>query len=131
MFSEFFWILSALTVINSILLIAIIFKFKKQERFQTDEAHTNLEIINQSLNRLSDVAERLELINSSSQTIRAGKSGLDINNLKQSKEKRAREMIRQGDDPRRISRHLGLPRSEIELILASEKLTDSKYVHRD
>jgi hypothetical protein len=56
----YFWPIMAMVSINIALLIVLLIKFKKQERFQTDEAHTNLDLINRALSRLSDIAESLE-----------------------------------------------------------------------
>lgn len=122
MFFQYIWIIAALTVINVGLSIIIIFKFRKQEKFQTNEAHTNLELINQSLNRLSEIAEKLEPREEPVQQV--GQVFLEEpeSDTNQSKEQRAVSMIRKGENSRSISRSLGISRSEIDLLIASEKL---------
>ena len=54
------WVVLSLLALDLMLSLVMIFKIRKQEKFQTSEAHGNLELINQSLNRLSEIAEKLE-----------------------------------------------------------------------
>lgn len=60
MLSPFIWVLACLTAINLALCIVIIMKMKKQEQFHTGEAHTHMELINKSLQRLSEITNKLE-----------------------------------------------------------------------
>ena len=125
MIFNYLWIIAVLVLVNLFLCIWIILKMGKLERFQTYEAHTNLQLINQSLNRLSDITETLEKQNqNSSRPDRiindsfSDDSGFD-------KEQEVLALIRQGENPQLISKKLGISRSEIELLAASEKLSDS------
>lgn len=128
MFFEYIWALALVNVANLAILIVILAKMHKQERFQTSEAHANLELINQSLNRLSEIAEKLERTESPINEVRSPISNVERErNDGRSKEQKAISMIRQGEDPRKISRKLGISKSEIELLLASEKLGKSRF----
>ncbi|MCP4581907.1 MAG: response regulator transcription factor [candidate division Zixibacteria bacterium] len=122
MFFEYFWIIIALVFINISLSIMLIVKFRKQEQFQTNEAHANLELINQSLNRLSEITEALE----NSQEASPDTAGVLTENSESdqggNREQRVLSMIRQGENPREIGKKLGISRSEIDLLVASEKL---------
>ena len=126
MFLHYTWIVMALLLADIALSIFLIAKFKKLEKFQTSEAHTNLELINQSLNRLSEIAEKFEN--------RPGSGGIPRYSLSeepgepsnQNKEQRVLSMIRQGENPRVISSKLGISRSEIDLLMASEKLGNDR-----
>ncbi len=126
----YIWGLAAVVFVNLVLSIVILAKMHKQERFHTSEAHANLELINQSLNRLSDIAEKLERAEA---PIREAESQVytrervSEHNSGQSKEQRAVTMIRQGEDPRKISRKLGMSKSELELLIASEKLGNTRF----
>ena len=60
MLSAFIWVLACLTAINLALCLVIIMKMKKQEQFHTGEAHTHMELINKSLQRLSEITYKLE-----------------------------------------------------------------------
>jgi hypothetical protein len=122
MFFEYMWALSLVVIATLASSILIIFKLKKLEKFQTSEAHANLELINQSLNRLSEIAEKFERVEKPDQEPRTEKREPGNNRVSQSKEQRALMMIRQGEDPRRIGRMLGISKSEIDLLTASEKL---------
>jgi hypothetical protein len=122
MFFEYMWALSLVVIATLACSVLIIFKLKKLERFQTSEAHANLELINQSLNRLSEIAEKFEQVEKSDQELRTDKRASGHSRISQSKEQRALTMIRQGEDPRRIGRMLGISKSEIDLLTASEKL---------
>lgn len=122
MFLQYTWFAVILTAVNITLSIVIITKLKKQEKFQTSEAHANLQLINQSLNRLSEIAERFEQNNPiQSQDIHY-KREAGPNRINQTTEQKALTMIRQGEDPRAVGRKLGISRSEIDLLVASEKL---------
>ena len=122
MIFDYLWIIPALVLFNLLLSAWIILKMSKLERFQTNEAHANLKLINQSLNRLSDITERLE-----KQSQNSGKPDRIIgdNFADESgfnKEREALALIRRGENPKLISKKLGISRSEIELLVASEKL---------
>ena len=126
MFFQVIWIIAALAAINVGLSIIIILKFRKQEQFQTNEAHTNLELINQSLNRLSEIAEKLESREEPVQQVSRVILEEPESDSNQSKEQRAVSMIRRGENSRSISKSLGLSRSEIDLLIASEKLGNGR-----
>ena len=139
MFFEYLWILAAIVVANLALAVVMLAKMHKQEQFQTGEAHANLELINQSLNRLSDIAEKLEraemptyektIPNTVKPEPEVAKKTFepDNNRIGQSKEQRAISLIKQGEDPRKIGRKLGISKSEIELLVASEKLGNTRF----
>jgi len=42
------WLIVAMVAVNLIMTLMIVIKIRKQEEFQTGEAHANLELINQS-----------------------------------------------------------------------------------
>jgi hypothetical protein len=115
-----------LAIANCGLLCWVAFKILKLEKFQTGEAQSNLELINQSLNRLSQITEVLERIN---QPVRMTETSTAQNNEEEcetGKERRAIYLLRKGENPRVISRKLGLSRSEMDLLVASEKLGNSQ-----
>ncbi len=126
MFFEYIWIITAIVVANLALSIVILSKMHKQEQFHTSEAHANLKLINQSLNRLSDIAEKLENLEKPEPVIEKQVYSRDRNNG-QNKEQKALTMIRQGEDPRKIGRLLGISKSEIDLLIASEKLGNTRF----
>jgi DNA-binding CsgD family transcriptional regulator len=126
MFFEFIWTMAAISVINLVLLIVVIFKLRKQEKFQSGEAHINLELINQSLNRLSEIAEKLEQSQKSRRESTSAQNQSYNNRPQQNKERQALAMIRQGQDSRKIGKTLGISKSEIDLLMASEKLGNGK-----
>jgi len=124
------WLIIAMVAVNLIMTLLLIIKVRKQERFQTDEAHANLELINQSLNRLSEIADKLERNRKdeiSSEYVSRTPSEESSN---KSKEKQALIMIRRGEKPISISRKLGISRSEIDLLVASEKLGNNSITNR-
>jgi len=126
MFLQYNLIVMMLILADIALSIFLITKFKKLEKFQTSEAHTNLELINQSLNRLSEIAEKFEK-KSVSDNITGQILVQEPDDLSgQNKEQRVLSMIRQGENPRVISRKLGISRSEIDLLIASEKLGNGR-----
>jgi len=126
MFLQYNLIVMMLILADIALSIFLITKFKKLEKFQTSEAHTNLELINQSLNRLSEIAEKFEK-KSVSDNITGQILAQEPDDLSgQNKEQRVLSMIRQGENPRVISRKLGISRSEIDLLIASEKLGNGR-----
>lgn len=130
MFFEYIWVLGAVVVLNLVMSFVILSKMLKQEQFHTSEAHANLKLINQSLNRLSDIAEKLEKaeIQAEPQVVEVtNQLQTPENDNGQSKEQRAVTMIRQGEDPRKIGRKLGMSKSELELLMASEKLGSSRF----
>lgn len=111
-------------LVNLALLALLYLKIQKIERFQSAEAHDNLNLINQSLNRLSNITDKLERLREpiyEVSSISARSQSADLDNPVE-KEKRALSMLRRGEDPRIISRKLGISRSEMELLVASEKL---------
>ncbi len=116
-------------MINLALLAMLFIKIQKIERFQTAEAHDNLNLINQSLNRLSNITDKLERLREPAiaDPVTAGirSYGLENDNAVD-KEKKALSLLRRGEDPRNISRKLGISRSEMELLVASEKLGSSR-----
>jgi hypothetical protein len=124
MIFNYLWIIPVLVLVNLFLCVWIILKMGKLERFQTYEAHTNLQLINQSLNRLSDITEKLERQNqNSSKPARIiSEDFTDDSNFDKGQE--ALALIRRGENPKLISKKLGISRSEIELLAASEKLSD-------
>ncbi len=116
-------------MINLALLAVLLIKIQKIERFQTAEAHDNLNLINQSLNRLSNITDKLERLREpiSGDTAVAGSRSYGMENDNPAeKEKKALSLLRRGEDPRNISRKLGISRSEMELLVASEKLGSSR-----
>jgi len=124
------WLIAAMVAVNLIMTLMIVIKIRKQEEFQTGEAHANLELINQSLNRLSEIAEKLEKKKkdeASSEYVSQTHSEGSSNHVK---EKQALIMIRRGEKPISISRKLGISRSEIDLLVASEKLGNSRLVYK-
>lgn len=126
MFLQYVWIAASLVAANFILTVAVILKLRKQEKFQTNEAHANLQLINQSLNRLSEIAEKFEQSNLQSAQARYQPRVDDTpNRINQTKEQKALTLIRQGEHPRQISRKLGISKSEMDLLVASEKLGGS------
>jgi hypothetical protein len=131
MFFEYLWALGFVGIATLACSVIIIFKLRKLEKFQTGEAHANLELINQSLNRLSEIAEKLERNDKphheTSQENRMESREPGNNRGNQTKEQKALSMIRQGEDPRRIGRLLGISKSEIDLLTASERLGKNQY----
>lgn len=124
------WVVLSLLALDLMLSLVMIFKIRKQEKFQTSEAHGNLELINQSLNRLSEIAEKLE---SKYQAVREtnGQSREVYNNGNGiNKEQRALSLIRRGENPRIISKKLGISRSEMDLLVAQEKLGNGRLAER-
>jgi len=126
MFLQYTWIVMGLVLADISLSIILITKFKKLEKFQTSEAHTNLELINQSLNRLSEIAEKFENRSGSTEILHHSLSEQPDQPSNQKKELRVLSMIRQGENPRVISSKLGISRSEIDLLIASEKLGNGR-----
>jgi len=120
------WLIVTILSVNLILTMLMLVKLRKQEKFQTNEAHANLELINQSLNRLSDIAEKLEHDKPDLKTKGYEVRRVSSNGSKQSKEKQALTMIRQGENSVSISRRLGISRSEVDLLVASEKLGNNR-----
>ncbi len=120
------WLIVTILSVNLILTMLMLVKLSKQEKFQTNEAHANLELINQSLNRLSDIAEKLEHNKPDLKTKGYEVRRVSSNGSKQSKEKQALTMIRQGENSVSISRRLGISRSEVDLLVASEKLGNNR-----
>jgi len=136
MLSAYQWIILTLLACDLMLSVVMILKIRRQEKFQTSEAHGNLELINQSLNRLSEIAEKLE---SKYQSARepyrqiqeiAGSGSAAVNGGGASKELRALSLIRKGENPRFISKKLGISRSEMDLLVAQEKLGNGKLAER-
>lgn len=123
------WLIAALALFNVIISIMIIIKISKQEKFQTGEAHANLELINQSLNRLSEIAEKLEqgkhTKKQNGDAIRKVSGEVSTSN----KESQALTLIRRGEGSQMISKKLGVSRSEIDLLVASEKLGNGKRMN--
>ncbi len=124
------WIIVTILSVNLILTMLMLLKMSKQEKFQTNEAHTNLELINQSLNRLSDIAEKLEHNKPDLKTKGYEVRRVLSNGSKQSKEKQALTMIRQGENSGSISRRLGISRSEVDLLVDSEKLGNNRLTQK-
>lgn len=126
MLLQYVWIAVALVAANFALTLTVILKLKKQEKFQTSEAHANLQLINQSLNRLSEIAEKFEQVNLPPvQSYDQPRSASTSNRINQTKEQKALTLIRQGENPRQIGRKLGISKSEMDLLVASEKLSVS------
>ncbi len=126
MFLQYTWIITASILANIALSIVLITKFKKLEKFQTSEAHANLELINQSLNRLSEIAEKLEGKPQSAELPHRTLTEEPGELSNQNREQRVLSMIRQGENPRVISSKLGISRSEIDLLIASEKMGNGR-----
>ena len=126
MFLQYTGIVIALVLADIVLSIFLIAKFKKLEKFQTSEAHTNLELINKSLNRLSEIAEKFESKPGSAEISYHSLSEEAGNRSNQNQEQRVLSMIRQGENPRVISSKLGISRSEIDLLIASEKMGNGR-----
>jgi len=124
------WLIVTILSVNLILTMLMLVKMSKQEKFQTNEAHANLELINQSLNRLSDIAEKLEHNKPDLKTKGYEVRRVSSNGSKQSKEKQALTMIRQGENSVSISRRLGISRSEVDLLVASEKLGNNRLTQK-
>jgi DNA-binding NarL/FixJ family response regulator len=126
MLLQYVWIAVAFVAANFALTMTIILKLRKQEKFQTSEAHANLQLINQSLNRLSEIAEKFEGIKLPPvQFPDQPRSTTTSNRINQTKEQKALTLIRQGENPRQIGRKLGISKSEMDLLVASEKLSVS------
>ena len=124
------WLIVTILSVNLILTMLMLVRLSKQEKFQTSEAHANLELINQSLNRLSDIAEKLEHNKPDLKTKGYEVRRVSSNGSKQSKEKQALTMIRQGENSVSISRRLGISRSEVDLLVASEKLGNNRLTQK-
>jgi hypothetical protein len=112
----------ALVAVDLVLSILMIIKISKQEKFQTGEAHANLELINQSLNRLSDIAEKLEQGKPPVSKPSPEPKVAAENNNRQNKERQVLTLINRGENPKVISKKLGISRSEVEMMVASERL---------
>jgi hypothetical protein len=121
MYSIAEWLILFLCLANVGLAGWMISKILKLEKFQTGEAQANLELINQSLNRLSNITETLERQNQPVRMVETANSQNE-ENPEINKERRAIYLLRKGENPRLISRKLGLSRSEMDLLVASEKL---------
>jgi len=120
------WLAAALMLFNVIISILIIIKISKQEKFQTSEAHANLELINQSLNRLSEIAEKLEQKKNVKKHNGEAVRKVSEESSNANKENQALTLIRRGENPHMISKKLGISRSEVDLLIASEKLGKGK-----
>jgi hypothetical protein len=121
MFSDVVWLTLIVSMANLGLIFWISSKIVKLEKSQGGEVQAKLDLINQSLNRLSQFIETQER---TYQPIRAtepsGNQGED--NSEGTKERRAVSLLRRGENPRTISRKLGISRSEMDLLMAYEKL---------
>jgi hypothetical protein len=121
MLTDVVWLTLIVSMANLGLIFWISSKILKLEKSQGGEAQANLELINQSLNRLSQLIETQER---PSQPVRVTES--DSNqaegNSDGTKERRAISLLRHGENPRIISRKLGISRSEMDLLMASERL---------
>ena len=117
----------ALAIMGDLLVtIWLAGKIMKLEKFQTGEAQANLELINQSLNRLSQITELLERQNQPVRIIDTSADTTDDEVSNMTKERKAISLLRRGENPRLISRKLGISRSEMDLLVASEKLGNSR-----
>jgi hypothetical protein len=95
-------------------------KIIKIEKLNNTELKSNLELIDQALKRLSRIHESYER---SSQPVRLTENGgADTDQTENNKERRAIYLLRRGENPRAISRKLGISRSELDLLMASERL---------
>jgi hypothetical protein len=122
MYSSMLWLMMTLILGNLVLAALIVSKILKLEKFQTGEAQANLELINQSLNRLSQITEMLEATSRPMKNAEMTMAESDIGGDGVNKERRAVSLLRRGENPRLISKKLGISRSEMELLVASEKL---------
>lgn len=130
MFFVYLWVIPALFLFNLLLSAWMVLKIDKLEKFQSDEARTNLQLMNQSLNRLSDIAETFEKQDYHSHVPDRLRGGDLKVNSDFSKEQKVLTLIQQGENPRQISRKLGISRSEVELLVASEKLGNGRRPNR-
>lgn len=127
----YLWIFPVAVLVNLLLSAWIILKMGKLEKFQTGEAHANLQLMNQSLNHLSDIAEMFEKQNHNSHVPDRLMGDNLQGNSDFDKEQKALALIRQGENPKHIGRKLGISRSEMELLVASEKLGNGSRPSRN
>jgi hypothetical protein len=121
MFSDVVWLVLVVSMANLGLTFWIGSKILKMEKLHEGDSKSNLELIDQSLKRLSHL---LEITERSNQPVRVveSNSGQGEDQSESNKERRAIYLLRRGENPRLISRKLGISRSEMDLLMASERL---------
>lgn len=120
MLSDVIWLTLLVGITNLGLTIWLFSKVVKIEKHGLNESRTNLELIDQSLKRLSQLHETAER---SSQPVKVVETaGRGEENSESTRERRAIYLLRRGENPRTISRKLGISRSEMDLLMASERL---------
>jgi hypothetical protein len=120
MLSDVVWLVLIVSMANLGLTFWIGTKILKIEKQNSTESRANLELIDQSLKRLSHLHESYERANQPVRVVESGNQGEEQNET--SKERRAIHLLRRGENPRAISRKLGISRSEMDLLMASERL---------
>ncbi len=120
MLSDVVWLVLVVSMANLGLTLWIGTKILKIEKQGSTESRANLELIDQSLKRLSHLHESYERSNQSVRVVESGNQGEE--QTETNKERRAIHLLRRGENPRVISRKLGISRSEMDLLMASERL---------
>jgi hypothetical protein len=121
MFSDVVWLVLVVSMANLGLTFWIGSKILKMDNIHEGDSKSNLELIDQSLKRLSHLIEITERSNQPARVVESNNNqGEDQS--ESTKERRAIYLLRRGENPRLISRKLGISRSEMELLMASERL---------
>jgi hypothetical protein len=121
MYSDVVWFVLVISMANLGLTFWIGSKILKLEKSSDSENNSNLALIEQSLKRLSHLIETQEQSYQPNKTIEPSVSR-DDDQSETTKERRAIYLLRRGENPRVISRKLGISRSEMDLLTASERL---------
>lgn len=120
MLSDVVWLVLIVSMANLGLTFWIGSKLMKMERQGSTESRANLELMDQSLKRLSHLHESFERSNQPVREVETESQGEEQS--ENNKERRAIYLLRRGENPRMISRKLGISRSEMDLLMASERL---------
>lgn len=120
MLSDVVWLVLIVSMANLGLTFWIGTKILKIEKRDSTESRANLELIDQSLKRLSHLHESFERSGQPIRVVETGNHGEE--QTETNKERRAIYLLRRGENPRVISRKLGISRSEMDLLMASERL---------
>jgi hypothetical protein len=121
MLSDVVWLVLVVSMANLGLTFWIGSKILKMEKSHEGDSKSNLELIDQSLKRLSHLIEITERSNQPERVVESN-NNLDEDQSESTKERRAIYLLRRGENPRLISRKLGISRSEMDLLMASERL---------
>jgi hypothetical protein len=121
MFSDVVWLVLIVSMANLGLTFWIGSKILKLEKSRESDSKSNLELIDQALKRLSHLIETQEHPVQQVQVSEPGR-GNNEDQPEATKERRAIYLLRRGENPRSISRKLGISRSEMDLLMASERL---------